>query len=118
LNNLKKYSYFRTNLLCSGRVAISIIDSLVIVHHQSDKKSIVFDIALQGDQQDKLVTHSALVGGKSIKPFSIKIPSVSLKESTVNFELYSVNWVIFQDIIIDVKNGFLVSLNLDFFSNL
>lgn len=94
----------------SGRVAISIIDSLIIIHHQTSKVSLIFDIALDGDvdQQSKIMTHSAIVSGKSIKPFSIKLPSVSLKESSFDFELYSPNWIIFQEIIIDVKNGFLV----------
>lgn len=97
----------------TGRVAISIIDSLIIVHHQTNKVSLIFDIALDGDHDSqKIMTHSAVVAGKSIKPFSIKLPSVSLKESTMNFELYSVNWVIFHDIIIDVKNGFLFKLEL------
>lgn len=96
----------------TGRVAISIIDSLIIIHHQTNKVSLIFDIALDGEISQKIVTHSAVVAGKSIKPFSIKLPSVSLKESTMNFELYSVNWVIFHDIIIDVKNGFLFKLNL------
>lgn len=99
----------------TGRVAISIIDSLIIIHHQNNKISLIFDIALEGDidtQQKSLMSHSAVLAGKSIKPFSIKLPSVSLKESTMNFELYSVNWVIFQNVIIDVKNGFLFKLEL------
>jgi hypothetical protein len=100
----------------SGRVAISIIDSVIIVHHQTSKISLLFDIALTGevDSLDKSITiHSPLViSGKSIRPFSIKLPSVSLKESTMNFELYSVNWVIFSDIIIDVKLGYLFKLEL------
>jgi hypothetical protein len=97
----------------TGRVAISIIDSLIIIHHQTNKVSLIFDIALDGDHDpQKIMTHSSVVAGKSIKPFSIKLPSVSLKESTMNFELYSVNWVIFHDIIIDVKNGFLFKLEL------
>lgn len=100
----------------SGRVAISIIDSIIIVHHQTLKVSLIFDIAMKGeeDSADKSVTvHSPLVPGKSIRPFSIKVPSVSLKESSMNVELYSANWVIFQpSIIIDVKLGYLFVLKL------
>lgn len=97
----------------SGRVATSIIDSLIIIHHQTSKVSLIFDTGLDGDidRDDKIMTHSAVVSGKSIKPFSVKTPSVSLKESSMDFELYSVNWVIFNEIIIDVKNGFLVNFN-------
>lgn len=99
----------------SGRVAISIIDSIIIVHHQTSKVSLLFDIALNGevDTFDKSVMiHSPLIAGKSIKPFSIKLPSVSLKENSLNFDMYSVNWIIFGDIIIDVKLGYLFKLEL------
>lgn len=100
----------------SGRVAISVIDSMIIVHHQTLKISLIFDTAMKGepDSHNKcVITHSPLVPGKSIKPFIIKMPSVSLKESSMNVELYSANWVIFQpDIIIDVKLGYLFTLSL------
>ncbi|CAG9807580.1 unnamed protein product [Chironomus riparius] len=99
----------------SGRVAVSIIDSIIIIHHQTSKVSLLFDIALNGeaDNLDKSVMiHSPLLAGKSIKPFSIKIPSVSLKENSMTFEMYSVNWIIFGDIIIDVKLGYLFKLEL------
>lgn len=100
----------------NGRVAVSIIDSMVIVHHQTSKVSLFFDIAINGesDAQDKSVTvHSPLVPGKSIKPFTIRLPSVSLKESTMDVELYSANWVIFQpDTVIDVKLGYMFSLGI------
>lgn len=100
----------------SGRVAISIIDSMIIVHHQTLKVSLLFDTAMKGEpySNKKSVTiHTPLVPGKSIKPFTIKMPSVSLKESSMNVDLYSANWVIFQpDIIIDVKLGYLFNLSL------
>lgn len=100
----------------SGRVAVSIIDSIIIVHHQTLKVSLIFDIAMKGevDPTDKTVTiQLPLVPGRSIRPFSIKVPSVSLKESLMNVELYSANWVIFQPaIIIDVKLGYLFVLKL------
>lgn len=100
----------------SGRVAISIIDSLVIVHHQTLKVSLIFDIAVDGepDSNNKAVmVHAPLVPGKSIKPFTIKLPSVSLKANSMSVELYSANWVLFQpDIIIDVKLGYLFKLTL------
>jgi regulator of MON1-CCZ1 complex len=95
----------------SGRVAISITDSIIIVHHQTSKVSLLFDIAINGELQDGVEVHTSLLPGKSIKPFSIKLPSVSLKENSMNVELYSANWVIFQpDIIIDVKLGYMFKL--------
>lgn len=99
----------------SGRVAISIIDSLIIVHHQTLKISLVFDIGIASEcdpHNKSVMIHSPIVPGKSIRPFTIKMPSV-LKESALNVELYSANWVIFQpDIIIDVKLGYLFKLSL------
>ena len=109
-------SFRRSHILklgFSGRVAISIIDSIIIVHHQNSKISLLFDIAINGEIVDSLKHHTALVPGKSIKPFSIKLPSVSVKENSMNVELYSANWVIFQpDTIIDVKLGYLFKLSL------
>lgn len=98
----------------SGRVAISIIDSIIIVHHQTSKVSVIFDIAISGEMLDGVeVHHTPLLPGKSIKPFSIKVPSVSIKENSMNVELYSANWVIFQpDIIIDVKLGYMFKLTV------
>lgn len=100
----------------SGRVAISIIDSLVIVHHQTLKVSLIFDIAVDGEPDSankSVMVHAPLVPGKSIKPFTIKLPSVSLKANSMSVELYSANWVLFQpDIIIDVKLGYLFKLTL------
>lgn len=97
----------------SGRVAISIIDSIVIVHHQTSKVSVIFDTAINGEMQDGVEVHTPLLPGKSIKPFAIKIPSVSIKENSMNVELYSANWVIFQpDIIIDVKLGYMFKLTV------
>lgn len=97
----------------SGRVAISIIDSIIIVHHQTSKVSVIFDTAINGEIQDGVEVHTPLLPGKSIKPFAIKIPSVSLKENAMNVELYSANWVIFQpDIIIDVKLGYMFKLTV------
>lgn len=100
----------------SGRIAISIIDSMIVVHHQTLKISLIFDIAVNGepDSHNKSVlVHSPLIPGKSIKPFAIKMPSASHIESSMNVELYSANWVIFQpDIVIDVKLGYLFKLSL------
>lgn len=112
-------SFRKTHVLklgFSGRVAISIIDSMIIVHHQALKVSLIFDIAVDGEPDTlnkSVMVHSPLVPGKSIKPFAIKMPSVSLKESSMSVELYSANWVIFQpDIVIDVKLGYLFKLSI------
>ncbi|CRL06415.1 CLUMA_CG019612, isoform A [Clunio marinus] len=101
--------------LKSGRVAISIIDSIIIVHHQTSKVSLLFDVAINGEenvQERSVMNHTPLVPGKSIEPFSLKLPSVTHKENTMSVELYSANWVIFSDIIIDVRIGYLFKLEL------
>lgn len=99
----------------SGRVALNIIDNVVIVHHQTTATSLLFDIGLNGEvnQQNKVTYHSPLTAGKPIKPCKLKLPSLSLKESSMNCDLYSVNWVLFQpNVVIDAKLGTLWFLEL------
>ena len=100
----------------SGRVAINIIDNVIVVHHQTTKTSMLFDIALIGEPHplDKtIMIHNSLAPGKSIKPCSMKLPSISLKESSVSCDLYSANWVLFQpNVVIDAKLGYLWHLEL------
>lgn len=98
----------------------------------------LFDIALTGEPDNNGVTHhTPITGGKSIKPFSLKLPSLSLDGRTKNCELCewirsrfsdfshfpnrissfsaidSANWVLFQpNIVIDAKLGCLWNVNL------
>lgn len=73
----------------SGRFAMNIVDDLIIVHHQASATSLLFDIALHGEKDPVtgIISHSPIVPGKSIKPISIKIPSLSLEEKTMNCDL-------------------------------
>lgn len=98
-----------------GRFAINIVDDLVIVHHQASKTSLIFDIFLPGeaDSVSGVITHVPLTSGKPIKPFHLKLPSLSYDTSTMECDLYSPNWVLFQpNVVIDAKLGCLWNLEI------
>lgn len=93
----------------SGRFAMNIVDDLVVVHHQVRKvlviqrktrsheliflfqatgTSLLFDIALSGETDvDQVIYHTPVTPGRPIKPFSLKLPSLSLDGQTKNCEL-------------------------------
>lgn len=100
-----------------GRFAMNIVDDLVIVHHQASKTSLIFDIMLPGERDpvSGILTHVPLTSGKPIKPFHLKLPSLSYDTSnTMECELYSPNWVLFQpNIVIDAKLGCLWNLEMN-----
>ncbi|XP_055696942.1 regulator of MON1-CCZ1 complex isoform X1 [Phlebotomus papatasi] len=92
----------------SGRFAINIIDDLVIVHHQATATSLLFDVAQSGEMDpiSKVIYHHPIIPGKPLRPFALKLPSISLDGQTVNCTLYSPDWVLFQpNIVIDAKLG-------------
>uniref|UniRef100_L7M3J6 Uncharacterized protein n=1 Tax=Rhipicephalus pulchellus TaxID=72859 RepID=L7M3J6_RHIPC len=101
----------------SGRFAVNVVDSLVIVHHQASKKSMLFDIKLPGYSDGFVTYHRPVVPPSPIRPLKLKVtlpPNNSLEE--VSYELYSPNWVVFQpNIVIDAKIGCLwyVTLRLE-----
>lgn len=70
-----------------GRFAINIIDNLIIVHHQTSQTSMLFDISLSKEVVNEITYHNAIIPGRSIKPFALKLPSLSLDEKSVNCEL-------------------------------
>lgn len=99
----------KTNILrldTGGRFATNVVDNLVIVHHQSSKTSMLFDIKLPGESDGFVTYHRPIVPPSSIHPFKFRVPIVPNNAETVNCELYSPNWVVFQpNIIIDAKLG-------------
>lgn len=117
-----------TNL--SGRFAINICDDLIIVHHQTSKSSLVFDINLSPNEICQNVKcHLPIISKCVIKPYKINNIVdyelckwqlwrlfVSLQWNDIIRLLDSSNWVIFQpNIIIDAKYGclWLLQLNLE-----
>lgn len=76
------------NLGYGGRFAMNIVDDLVVVHHQASETSLLFDIALKSSTTiDGITTHSPIIPGKPLKPFSLRLPSLSFDSQTINCEL-------------------------------
>ncbi|XP_014089922.2 regulator of MON1-CCZ1 complex [Bactrocera oleae] len=97
-----------------GRFAINTVDNLIVVHHQASATSLLFDIALSGEQANGVTYHTPITPGRSIRPFALKLPSLSPDGQTMQCELYSMHWVLFQpNIVIDAKLGCMWYLNLN-----
>lgn len=72
----------------NGRFAMNIVDDVIVVHHQATGTSLLFDIALEGEMDENdIIHHSPITQGRPIKPFSLKLPSLSLGGQTKNCEL-------------------------------
>lgn len=103
----------KTNVLkleMSGRFAINIVDSLVIVHHQASKTSVIFDIHLDGESDGFVTHHYPVVSPLPIKPFRLLLPTLNIQSGQEKMEytceLYSANWIVFQpNVVIDAKLG-------------
>ncbi|EDV51149.1 regulator of MON1-CCZ1 complex [Drosophila erecta] len=96
-----------------GRFAINTVDNLIVVHHQASGTSLLFDIALPGEVINEITYHTPITPGRSIKPFGLKLPSLSPDGLIFLCELYSTHWVLFQpNIVIDAKLGCMWFLNL------
>ncbi|CAH2039180.1 unnamed protein product, partial [Iphiclides podalirius] len=87
-----------------GRFALSVMDDLVAVHHQSSQTSQLFDIMEESKVENNTVIHIPLVPGHSMKPAVVDEQLCPM---------YSGNWVVFQpDYIIDARLGCLWRVNL------
>ena len=116
----------------SGRFTLSVVDDLIIVHHQAWKTSLVFDIMFgENDQTGPVRRHQTILAPLSIAPTKLQVrhkggkaralsPGGSLssitsspgdspslyRKKTINPELYSPKWVFFQpDLIVDAQYG-------------
>ncbi|CAL7936237.1 unnamed protein product [Xylocopa violacea] len=98
----------------SGKFAINVVDNLIIVHHQTTKTSMIFDIMLPGVSDGTVMHHTSVAPAKPIRPYSLKIGGATLSNETYQpCQLYSPNWVVFQpNIIIDAKLGCLWYIEL------
>ncbi|KAL9904700.1 regulator of MON1-CCZ1 complex protein bulli [Glossina fuscipes fuscipes] len=97
-----------------GCFAINTLDNLIVVHHQASATSLVFDIALSGEVINEVTYHKPITTPRNIRPFALKLPSLSPDGNILQCDLYSTNWVLFQpNIVIDAKLGCMWYLNLD-----
>lgn len=81
----------------SGRFAMNIVDNLIVVHHQASATSLLFDIALNGETDTSGITyHAPVTPGKTIKPFALKLPSISLDGQSMNCDLCMLYFVLFE----------------------
>lgn len=115
----------------SARFTLSVVDNLVVVHHQHWKTSMLFDIAFGGDQVGSVKRHKAIIAPLSIAPIKFTPPKISPRDSPRSVdkvsmeslcdtpveifpELYSTKWIFFQpNVVIDVQYGVIWRLRLN-----
>lgn len=129
----------------SGRFTLSVVDDLIIVHHQAWKTSLLFDIMFNSSDCSlgQVKKHQAVLAPLAIAPARLQVkqkggksralsPSGSLTSSpgdspssyrkkTILPELYSPKWVFFQpDLIVDAQFGVIwrLALSLEATSNM
>nr|CAG4646085.1 EOG090X028B [Macrothrix elegans] len=101
----------------SGKLAVSILDNLIVVHHQASKTTAIFDINMPGESEGRIVSLHPFLGSVSIRPYYFNLPAatamLSQEPSQMSCEMYSPNWVFFQpNIIIDAILGCMWNLEL------
>lgn len=99
------------------QLAVSVLDNLVVVHHQASKTSSIFDINLPGESDGRVMTLSPFLSSVTIQPYFFSIPAsaamLNQEATEMSCEMYSPNWVFFQpNIIIDAIHGYMWSLEL------
>ena len=115
----------------NARFTLSVVDNLVVVHHQHWKTSMLFDIAFGGEQVGSIKRHKAIIAPLSIAPIKLippknsprdsprsvdKVSLESLSDTTTEIfpELYSTKWIFFQpNVVIDVQYGVIWRLRLN-----
>ncbi|XP_066960869.1 regulator of MON1-CCZ1 complex isoform X1 [Macrobrachium rosenbergii] len=111
---------FKRSYICrlelTGRFAVNIVDSLIVVHHQASKTSLLFDVALGGEVSGGVTSVFPITVPKSVQPFSLTEPGAvptSAQPISVPCQLYAPTWVVFQpDIVIDARLGCMWHLRL------
>ncbi|XP_063363628.1 regulator of MON1-CCZ1 complex [Cydia amplana] len=92
----------RTGL--AGRFAVSVLDNLVAVHHQSSQTSQIFDIMEEAKSEPNSTVHIPVVPAHTMRPAYVDGQLCPM---------YSGNWVVFQpDYIIDARLGCLWRVKL------
>jgi hypothetical protein len=123
-----------------GRCTLSVVDNLVVVHHQASKTSMMFEIAFGGTTANNVTRHTGVLAPLPISQCVIHVrnrsgsktpsPRIVLDEfaiandssiSAISPELYSSKWIFFQpNIIIEAQYGVIwhLKLNLTAVSNM
>lgn len=70
-----------------GPFAVNIVDNLIVVHHQISATSLLFDLGLSGEIIDNVIYHKSITTPRSIKPFALKLPSLSPDGETMQCDL-------------------------------
>ncbi|ETE68088.1 putative protein C18orf8 [Ophiophagus hannah] len=96
----------------TGKFALNVVDSLVVVHHQDTETSIIYDIKLKGEFDGTVTLHQLVLPPRSIQPY--QIPVAGPASVTNQFPVpYSSSWIVFQpDIIISASEGYLWNLQI------
>ena len=118
-------------LHCSGRFMISVVDNIVVVHHQMSKTSMIFDIAFQADKKGSLFRHYPVLAPLPIAPCILTLSSSNgskgkstsspQQAQTIHPEMYSSKWVPFApNVIVDAQYGVMwwVKLKLEAISTM
>ena len=128
------------NVDIPGRCTLSVVDNLVVVHHQGSRTSMIYDISFGGTVTGSITKHMAVLAPLPIAPCTLyirdktenKTPSpriifnaspASIDSSIlqINPEMYSSKWIFFQpDLVIDAQYGVMwhLRLNLAAISNM
>ncbi|THD23386.1 hypothetical protein D915_006014 [Fasciola hepatica] len=106
-------------LEATGALSINLVDNLILVHHQSEMVTFVYDIAVRGKQSPtKVFIHKPIIQPpQSIAPLflaSKTVPALSSNlDALVPVELYSSNWVVYPpNTVIDGNLGCLWTIKL------
>ena len=120
----------------SGRFTLSVVDNLVVAHHQGMKTSLLFDISYDGEPQATTGArkHLPMLAPLSIAPTKMaarkrrsggggerSLTPQSLTPKELVPELYSPKWVFFPpNIVVDAQHGVMwqLQLNLKAVSNM
>ena len=122
----------------TGRFTLSVVDNLVVAHHQGMKTSLLFDISYEGEQpatSTGVKRHLPILAPLSIAPTKMDVrrrrsavggeerslTPQSLTPRELVPELYSPKWVFFPpNIIVDAQHGVMwkLALNLKAVSNM
>ena len=124
------------NIDMSGRFTLSVVDNLVVAHHQGWKTSLLFDISYEGEEQQGagFKRHQPMLAPLSIAPTRMDVRkrrsgtapvdrsvTTTITREQLIPELYSPKWVFFPpNIIVDAQHGVMwqLEMNLHAVSNM